>query len=808
MLPIEYAAAQGNREVVRVLVEQSKCIPPRDTGESKEKEAREQIIKEIVKAGQRMRIEFDHSLKFNLLGVACYFGYMNLIYWDLLNNTKLRGLPGIPTISPMHLAVAGNQLEVVKLLQREVAGAGDDWNLLTFNLPPHAWWNPRPHEKVLRGPLSGISPLHLAAYYGHLDIVEFLLSKEMIPESGLRTKDPNVDPQRRMDCRSPLDMAALKGHTRVVHLLLDYYVHKLPSSSDFHLSAAEVGNLATELTELAKRAQKDGASALLLMAMKEKNVRLSKVILDLIGTAGDPNDDWIEEFFYPLKKLSPVTYLSFNYPYEQCRYRTHVAHDPIFRSSLYIGDYCFPDLPTLVEDSGRGLFPLACFTGDLQLIERFTPHGDRPNSKELWPNGDMEPSRQYLAGLTTAALQGYEDIVIQILNNPECNFKHSFGLKQALFFACGGGHLELAKKLLEMKAEIGMSLFAGIFSGNVELVRLLLELEPRKLVGDLKINLAVEWANSGKPDWSKHVYGGATTSIFENPLQFAASCGKLEMVRELLKYIDIDEVGDYSFVVVTNPNNPSGGLGNGSAHNFSPISPLQRALAMGHKEVVHELIRLGALTKTSKIPQEATTLYYACWRGDEEVAEACLKRDKYPPGVYKHMLALASLFGYLGVARALIDKVSMEKDRTEQSYNRNADPFYCAVAGGNVQIVEMMVERGAKLSKVAKDYERRFMTLRGAHQISSIYSPFSEAVMKDRVEMVKWLIDKGVDVNKVNCYGHTALDMALRFMSTSGTFIHCFSILFICAYIQQFQRWSRCLWLKEHWRTNNEFLTS
>jgi ankyrin repeat protein len=103
------------------------------------------------------------------------------------------------------------------------------------------------------------------------------------------------------------------------------------------------------------------------------------------------------------------------------------------------------------------------------------------------------------------------------------------------------------------------------------------------------------------------------------------------------------------------------------------------------------------------------------------------------------LISLAAHDNQLSLAKLLVENGA---DINAQS--RNGTPLYCAVWGGNPEIVKLLLENGAPASGRSEHDE----------------TPLHLASRKGYEDIVSLLLNKGADVNAVNDDGLTPLDEA------------------------------------------------
>jgi hypothetical protein len=131
-------------------------------------------------------------------------------------------------------------------------------------------------------------------------------------------------------------------------------------------------------------------------------------------------------------------------------------------------------------------------------------------------------------------------------------------------------------------------------------------------------------------------------------------------------------------------------------HAYSTRPLRVEALVYGHAEMASLLERFGA----DAVPLEGDAAFVAaCFQLDREAAEALVRRD---PDCLRNAepMRLAARRGRVDVV-ALLLQLGMNADVTDASEIRGLQD---AIAGGSIEVVRLLVARGADIDRMSKHY--------------------------------------------------------------------------------------------------------
>ncbi|GIY63342.1 ankyrin repeat and KH domain-containing protein 1 [Caerostris darwini] len=289
-----------------------------------------------------------------------------------------------------------------------------------------------------------------------------------------------------------------------------------------------------------------------------------------------------------------------------------------------------------------------------------------------------------------------------------------------LSLAASSGYFELAQLLLAMKANVedrGLKdmtpLMEAANAGHADIVKLLIlhgadvnaqTSQEKKLKGT-----KVKYPDlTMKPQQEIH---SAVPSIVcpegNTPLMFACAAGHEDIVRILL---------DAGARV--------------EDHNENGHTPLMEAASAGHVEVAKLLVERGASINTHSNEFKESALTLACYKGHLEMVRFLLAAGadrEHKTDEMHTALMEASMDGHVEVARLLLDsgaQVNMPADSFES-------PLTLAACGGHVELAMLLLDRGANIEEVNDEG----------------YTPLMEAAREGHEEMVALLLSQGADIN-------------------------------------------------------------
>ncbi|XP_062597964.1 uncharacterized protein LOC134259395 [Saccostrea cucullata] len=235
--------------------------------------------------------------------------------------------------------------------------------------------------------------------------------------------------------------------------------------------------------------------------------------------------------------------------------------------------------------------------------------------------------------------------------------------------------------------------------------------------------------------------------VSEQDRLFLLSCysGDLEIVRLLIKYVDIQNINNNTQCIFYNTPLTAaceGGhmsvvkelLEAGSDINQKGKydSPLTVACEGGHFSLVMELIEAGADINQQGGYDNNTPLTAACEGGYVRIVKELIEKgaDINQQGEYNTPLTAACMFGYMSVAKELIKGGA---DVNQQG--KYHTPLTAACEGGYLRVVKELIEAGADINPQ-----------------DGYNTPLTAACEGGYLSVVKELIEAGADINKQNKY--------------------------------------------------------
>lgn len=527
-----------------------------------------------------------------------------------------------------------------------------------------------PHLKYLSALDFGgdtLTPLQLAAYRGHTQTVQLLIS------AGANV---NAEPQM---CRlTALQSAAFEGHLDTFHVLMK-------ANADVNASATGA----------------DGLTAL-QGASERGHVHIVQLLLRAYADVNAP------------ASARGATAL-----------QSAAAGRHLEIIQLLLSAGADADAGSLTRGTP---LQIAAMNGDVEIVQSLL---------QARATVDTIPTkRSGHTALQGAAEGGHLEVVKLLLDaHADVNFIHAHCVGSALQLAASRTNLEVVRLLLIANANpnypaihsSGMTILQGAAkAGNVEIVRLLLEANADvngSMNGMTSLQYAAQ-ANHGEvlvQLMSAGAYVNALPEGGETALMHAVHGGHYNMVKCLLSFgADVNERGT------------------------DKPSALHIAVRSAAAELVYLLLDAGAdVNACSGAEGRNSPLGAAARSGNTALAQRLLMANADVD--LANPLAAAATCGQVDIVRVLLDKGADVNSMKSSSFNGGRPALVCAADFGYVEVVQMLLEAGTKL-----DIVERALSIAACRHL----------------EVVQVLLKNGPDPNAV----HATYNSALRRAAEIGNF--------------------------------------
>ncbi|XP_071636387.1 uncharacterized protein [Temnothorax longispinosus] len=747
-----HLAAKGpSLEVIKFILDKNLNVNVKDiNGQSPlhiaAAHGRKNIVEFFVKAGLCVN-ELDKRNR-TPLHVAAQYGHEDTIEFLLRNKANISAQDK-SGFSPLHYAIDNNHINVTEILLKKDRNV--DINETTGGLAPL-------HAAVERGHLELVNfllqnkadvnvrndedwtPLHVAASYGHLEIVNALILKgadinariitgctplHYAVENGhesivniLLKHGANVNAVNKFYNNTPLLFAAKDGHEGIVKALLknkaDASIATVTSYTPLHLAAA-YGHL-------------------------EMVVALLKHGVDICARAQDNSTPLYCSADGGHKEVAEV--LIKNGAKVNAKTTTNLTplHVAAMRGHRDIINLLIKNKANVSAKSHGGMTPLhaAALNGHIDIIDLLIKSEAEIEAKahdgiDLIIKDTPMVNAKFHSGMTPlhfATLSGREDTIgFLIKHKANVNTRAINGFTP-LHTAVVEGHKGIVNLLIRNKAQIDAKDFAdntplhiAVQAGNKEIVEIL---------AANGANVNVESGNM-TPLLSaiKCNYREIVEVLIANGANVNAEGIKCLSLAVLAGYSDIVEILlEKTYVDMKDPAN---------------ANLLHWAAGRGHTDVVNALIARGA-DVDARTSNNLTPLCFAAQEGYEEIVEIFIAGGanvnvKSTENVTP--LHLAAVNGHNNVVKVLLDN----KANINVKNNDDRTPDELAVARGHLQVVKLLMQY-KKIDIVSKRNDD--------------YTILHIASEESNLEMIKYLVDKGSDVNATNIFGSKPIHIAAR----------------------------------------------
>uniref|UniRef100_A0A7S1ULV4 Uncharacterized protein n=1 Tax=Grammatophora oceanica TaxID=210454 RepID=A0A7S1ULV4_9STRA len=578
-------------------------------------------------------------------------------------------------------ASSSGHLEVVKLLQSKGADVNaHDKDGITALMEASIMGHPKVVEFLLdKGAevdataKSGVTALWLAAGEGKTDVMQVLLKK------GADASNT------RVDGISALMSAAVSGHADAIDILLKNGAD--PTASD--------GDGLTPLMNAAEKGSKECLKSLVDGIKPEDKAQYINAFSStgfnaLIIASAHGHGDAVEY----LINAGAVVDAAFDSKVTALMYAAASNHLDVLKHLVKAG----ADVSLTHTNGGTAL--LEASTGGapeaLSFLIESGADFDFMDDDGVTPlmavasQGNVDSQKLILEKLQAKLSK---DDVLEHINR----FSHSGG--SSVMFAAAGGHLECAKQLVGLGADINA--IARATPGYLEKLK--------EMIAEGQVD----------PEEDPHVDGVTA-------LHVAAQGGHLDTVKYLL------ELG--ASVAV---------------EDDEKRTALTLAIKGNHGETASTLVEAGADPNTKYVDEEGTThnlLMDAIIVENVDFAKLLIEKGAdlyYTDERSVSTLLQSSHRGLTEVVELLLSKHDPKKNSVyiDQPSDDGVSPFIAAGSEGHTDIVKLLIKAGASVNGVDKDGTTAIMA----------------ASARGHKEAVQAMLEAGADVNMQNDDGHTAL---------------------------------------------------
>uniref|UniRef100_A0A6Q2XA51 Ion transport domain-containing protein n=1 Tax=Esox lucius TaxID=8010 RepID=A0A6Q2XA51_ESOLU len=219
--------------------------------------------------------------------------------------------------------------------------------------------------------------------------------------------------------------------------------------------------------------------------------------------------------------------------------------------------------------------------------------------------------------------------------------------------------------------------------------------------------------------------------------------------------------------------------------NLSLRSPLHMAVRLGHNALVELLLSHNNTDVNLEGELGNTPVMMACSIDNHEALHILVWKDSIYNKLGHYPIHKAAFAGAELSMRVLLQKGEELGCSTEKHINyldkSYSSPLHLAVRGGNLEVIKLCIEQGAKMDQQQCDKSTalHFACTQGAteavklllskyHEGSDVINirdgalqtPLHKATMFDNCELIEYLISKGADINVTDCKSHTPLLLA------------------------------------------------
>uniref|UniRef100_A0A673XM57 Transient receptor potential cation channel, subfamily A, member 1a n=1 Tax=Salmo trutta TaxID=8032 RepID=A0A673XM57_SALTR len=308
-----------------------------------------------------------------------------------------------------------------------------------------------------------------------------------------------------------------------------------------------------------------------------------------------------------------------------------------------------------------------------------------------------------------------------------------------------------------------------------------------------------QWALQGdSAALEKHsAHLGVRDHANASPLHYAASHGHISAIQLIVHLTELsasDEEGNTSlhWAVQRTQRESCACLldlgANPNILNLSLMSPLHMAVSLGHNTLIELLLSHSNTDVNLEGDLGNTPVMLACCVDNHEAlhllfkygARLCQqnKLGHYPIHAAAFAGAKKSMQVVLQKGEEMGYLIETHINYVDKSFST---PLHLAVRGGNLEVIKLCIEQGAKIDQQQCDKSTalHFACTQGATEAVKLMlsahdsvcdvinltdgacqTPLHKTTIFDHAELAEYLISKGGDINAIDCKGHTPLLLA------------------------------------------------
>lgn len=254
-------------------------------------------------------------------------------------------------------------------------------------------------------------------------------------------------------------------------------------------------------------------------------------------------------------------------------------------------------------------------------------------------------------------------------------------------------------------------------------------------------------------------------SFWETALKFAVRKQDYELVKKLLKkgakpdlledpewsaLMPASLQGNLGIVKLLTENEPKGDINYRiSSESSSPMNVLSFAAESGDTNIVIFLLKKGAIMNT---PDSTwTPLMSACRKNDEEMSKFLITKG-INTNAYVFPEGTAIKFAIQNNNISLVNLL-LNSGADVNSGNENYwSSLHIAVFNENMEMLGLLINKGAKIDAKMTALDE------GLNQYYNM-TPLMLASAKNNIEMVRFLLEHKAELNTIDAFGKTALDL-------------------------------------------------